>query len=104
MSPYTGKGASLAFADAIALAKLLETEAFFTTPETKAKLMIGFVEDMLKRRKKQRKGGMFIQRVVFSGKNVVKIAARDNFLRCYNVLGHGMERLQRPFASKNKAA
>lgn len=91
MSPYTGKGASLAFADAMALANILETEAFFTSAETRAKLMNKFVDDMLKRRKKQRKGGVFIQRVVFSGKNFVKVAVRDNFLRCYNVLGHGME-------------
>jgi 2-polyprenyl-6-methoxyphenol hydroxylase-like FAD-dependent oxidoreductase len=104
MSPYTGKGASLAFADAMALAKVLETESFFMSPEMKSKLMNGYVEDMLKRRKKQRKGGVFIQRVVFSGKNVVKVAARDNFFRCYNALGHGMEGLQRPFISKNKAA
>ncbi|KAG9661733.1 hypothetical protein KCU95_g11529, partial [Aureobasidium melanogenum] len=103
MSPYTGKGASLAFADAMALAKVLETETFFTCPETKTKLMSAYVEDMLRRRKKQRKGGVFIQRVVFSGKNVVKVAARDNFLRCYNVLGHGIEGFQKPFASSKIA-
>jgi 2-polyprenyl-6-methoxyphenol hydroxylase-like FAD-dependent oxidoreductase len=85
MSPYTGKGASLAFTDAMALGKILDTDAFYTSPEAKATLMEGFVDDMLKRRKKQREGGVFIQRVVFSGKNVIKAAARDNLFRCYNV-------------------
>ena len=98
MSPYTGKGASLAFADAMALAKVLETETFFTCPEAKAKLMEAYVQDMLKRRKKSRRGGVLVQRVVFSGKNAIKTVVRDNFLRCYNIIGYRMEGVRKPFA------
>ena len=82
----------------MALAKVLETETFFTCPETKAKLMEAYVQDMLKRRKNSRRSGVLVQRVVYSGKNIIKAVVRDNFLRCYNLMGYGVEGLQKPFA------
>ncbi|EFW98682.1 FAD-binding monooxygenase [Grosmannia clavigera kw1407] len=99
MSPYTGKGASLAVANALELAKCLDQDDFLDCLERRRTLLNGYVKTMIKRRRKQRKAGVFVPRLVFSGKNSVKVDLRDSLFRIVNVAGHSMVGVRRVVGS-----
>ncbi|RYP58670.1 hypothetical protein DL769_008846 [Monosporascus sp. CRB-8-3] len=94
MSPYTGKGASLAIADAMELAGVLKDGRFYTDKAVRRKLMKGYVTDMIKRRVKQRKGGVFIQKCVFFGRDRFRVVCRDALFCTVDAAGHVVDKLQ----------
>lgn len=98
MSPYTGKGASLAIADAMDLAKLLRDPRFYTEPAARRELLRGYVKGMVKRRVSFRKGGVFIQNCVFFGKSWFRAKCREAIFRTVDAAGHITEKVKRWWA------